>query len=72
MLSNHSNNTVAISQAVYESILDPGRLTLSEQKSPALKSLADGDVLRCYLVDGVAESYGVLLDRQAELLLYES
>ncbi|MCZ6870870.1 MAG: hypothetical protein O7G84_15315, partial [Gammaproteobacteria bacterium] len=66
------NNTVAISQAVYESILDPGRLTLSEQKSPALKSLADGDVLRCYLVDGVAESYGVLLDRQAELLLYES
>lgn len=66
------NNTVAISQAVYESILDPGRLTLSEQKSPALQSLADGDVLRCYLVDGVAESYGALLGRQAELLLYET
>ena len=66
------NDTVAINQTVYESILDPSRLTLSEQNSPALRSLAEGEALRCYLVDGVAESYGTLLDRQAELLLYES
>ncbi|MEJ2130324.1 MAG: hypothetical protein P8Y95_01560 [Gammaproteobacteria bacterium] len=65
------NNTVAISQAVYDSIVDPARLSLSEQRAPVLESLADRGS-RWYLVEGVAESYGVLLDRQAELLLYES
>lgn len=66
------NNTVAISRAVFDSILDPARLELSEQRFAAIRSPADGGVSHCYLVDGVVESYGALLDRQAELLLYET
>lgn len=66
------NGTVAIGQALYDSLLEPSRLQLSEQRSAALHSLANGGMARCYLVQGVAESYGALLDRQAELLLYEA
>ncbi|MCR9278087.1 MAG: hypothetical protein NXH85_08935 [Pseudomonadaceae bacterium] len=65
------NSTLVVSEDVFFDLDRVERLLFEERRNPALGAMSTAGA-HCYLVHGVTDSYQVLLERQAELLLSQS
>jgi len=62
------DQTLVVTEEVFAHLDRPERLLFEEQNNPALSALMTTS-RRCFLINGVVDSYQILIERQSELLL---